>query len=161
MCWCASTNGVGPWKKRRLKTIAKTHWDGVKYHISICLMRSPYRECTHSHTQHTAHVDVVCTVFLLFFLSISTDAEKYSHHWMHGVGSYVRSFVDFFWRWCSQLTARHCNRANGRIHLHALHTAYGRKLLSRLFCDVVWIHLQVERFGVVFRAHLYGASAQF
>lgn len=30
------------WKKRRLRTIAKTHWDGVKYHISICLVDTLY-----------------------------------------------------------------------------------------------------------------------
>lgn len=94
--WYASTNGVGPWKKRRLKTIAKTHWDGeTVLNFTLAFVRYASIQNTLSHTQRSRWM--LCAVFLFsypfwlmqkIFSSVDT--------WSLSIGTFVRSFVRSF-----------------------------------------------------------------
>lgn len=95
--WYASTNGVGPWKKRRLKTIAKTHWDGeTVLNFTLAFVRYASIQNTLSHTQRSRWM-LYCCVLFFFFLSILTDAKNILiSGYMEIFHRYIRSFVPFF-----------------------------------------------------------------
>lgn len=96
--WYASTNGVGPWKKRRLKTIAKTHWDGeTVLNFTLAFVRyAPYR--THFRTRNAA--DGCCTVVCCFSFSypfwLMQKIFSSVDTWSLSIGTFVRSFVRSF-----------------------------------------------------------------
>lgn len=96
--WYASTNGVGPWKKRRLKTIAKTHWDGeTVLNFTLAFVRyASYR--THFRTRNAA--DGCCTVVCCFSFSypfwLMQKIFSSVDTWSLSIGTFVRSFVRSF-----------------------------------------------------------------